>query len=149
VVRIAVTDRYHIGQDFFRWELATAVAGAVLGINPFDQPDVEASKEKTRELTIAHEKSGALPAETALLEEAGLTLFADERNSKRFGKAGTLVEYLRAHLGHIREGVTSARENGADMFKVMDVTRHRRVETLKGYDRRAKAFRNHAGDGFL
>jgi transaldolase/glucose-6-phosphate isomerase len=104
VVRIAVTDRYHIGQEFFRWELATAVAGAILGINPFDQPDVEASKDKTRELTMAYEKSGALPAETALLEEAGLTLFADERNSKAFGKAGTLVEYLRAHLEHIREG---------------------------------------------
>ena len=104
VVRIAVTDRYHIGQEFFRWELATAVAGAILGINPFDQPDVEASKDKTRELTAAYEKSGALPAETALLEEAGLTLFADERNSKTFGKAGTLVEYLRAHFGHIREG---------------------------------------------
>jgi hypothetical protein len=41
------------------------------------------------------------------------------------------------------------REDGADMFKVMDVTLHRRVETLKGYDRRAKAFRNHDGDGFL
>jgi transaldolase / glucose-6-phosphate isomerase len=104
VVRIAVTDRYHIGQEFFRWELATAVAGAILGINPFDQPDVEASKEKTRELTNAYEKSGALPAETALLEEAGLTLFADERNSKTFGKAGTLVEYLRAHLRHLLEG---------------------------------------------
>jgi site-specific recombinase XerD len=53
--------------------------------------------------------------------------------------------------GHsLRAGfVTSALEDGADMFKVMDVTRHRRVETLKGYDRRAKAFRNHAGDGFL
>jgi site-specific recombinase XerD len=53
--------------------------------------------------------------------------------------------------GHsLRAGfVTSALEHGADIFKVMDVTRHRRVETLKGYDRRAKAFRNHAGDGFL
>jgi transaldolase / glucose-6-phosphate isomerase len=53
---------------------------------------------------VAYEKSGALPAETALLNEAGLTLFADERNSNAFGKAGTLVEYLRAHFGHIREG---------------------------------------------
>jgi transaldolase / glucose-6-phosphate isomerase len=104
VVRIAVADRYHIGQEFFRWELATAVVGAILGINPFDQPDVEASKAKTRELTVAYENSGALPAETALLNEAGLTLFADERNSKTFGKAGTLVEYLRAHFGNIREG---------------------------------------------
>jgi transaldolase/glucose-6-phosphate isomerase len=104
VVRISVTDRYHIGQEFFRWELATAVAGAILGINPFDQPDVEASKDKTRELTTAYEKSGALPSETALLNESGLTLFADERNSKAFGKAGSLIEYLSAHLGHIREG---------------------------------------------
>jgi transaldolase / glucose-6-phosphate isomerase len=104
VVRISVTDRYHIGQEFFRWELATAVAGAILGINPFDQPDVEASKDKTRELTTAYGKSGALPSERALLNESGLTLFADERNSKAFGKAGSLVEYLIAHFGHIREG---------------------------------------------
>jgi hypothetical protein len=45
--------------------------------------------------------------------------------------------------------VTTALEHGADIFKVMDVTRHRRVETLKGYDRRAKAFQNHAGGDFL
>jgi transaldolase/glucose-6-phosphate isomerase len=53
IVRITVTDRYQIGQEFFRWEFATAVAGAILSINPFDQPDVEASKKKTRELTAA------------------------------------------------------------------------------------------------
>jgi hypothetical protein len=80
VVRIAVTDRYHIGQEFFRWELATAVAGSILGINPFDQPDVEASKVRTRELTTAYELSGRLPPETALFEEGGLTVFADEKN---------------------------------------------------------------------
>jgi transaldolase/glucose-6-phosphate isomerase len=71
VVRISVTDRYQIGQEFFRWEFATAVAGSILGINPFDQPDVEASKDKTRELTTAYERTGALPPETALLSEAG------------------------------------------------------------------------------
>ncbi len=48
VVRITVADRYHIGQEFFRWEFATAVAGSILGIDPFDQPDVEASKVKTQ-----------------------------------------------------------------------------------------------------
>ncbi len=104
VVRIAVADRYHIGQEFFRWEIATAVAGAILGVNPFDQPDVEASKNKTRDLTAAYEKSGKLAPETALLEEAGLTLFADEKNSKALGRGGTLVEYLAAHLERIREG---------------------------------------------
>ena len=95
VVRIAVTDRYHIGQEFFRWEFATAVAGSILGINPFNQPDVEASKDKTRELTAAYEQTGKLPPETAFLEEAGLALFADDKNSKAFGKAKTLVEVSR------------------------------------------------------
>ena len=67
VVRIAITNRDHIGQEFFRWEFATAVAGSILGINPFNQPDVEASKDETRELTTAYEKSGKLPPETPLL----------------------------------------------------------------------------------
>src|SRR5205823_5463603 len=71
VVRIAVADRHHIGQEFFRWEFATA-AGSILGINPFDQPDVEASKVKTRELTAAYENSGKLPAETPILREQGV-----------------------------------------------------------------------------
>ncbi len=64
VVRIAQNSVENIGQEFFRFEIATAIAGAVLGINPFDQPDVEASKVKTRELTAAFEKTGALPPET-------------------------------------------------------------------------------------
>ena len=65
VVRIVMKSIDHIGQEFFRFEMATAVAGAILGINPFDQPDVEAAKIKTRELTAAFEKTGALPAERA------------------------------------------------------------------------------------
>jgi hypothetical protein len=104
VVRIAVSDRYHIGQEFFRWELATAAAGSILGINPFDQPDVEASKDKTRALTAAYEQTGALPSEVALWQEAGIALFAGDDDSKAFGNAGTLVDYLTAHLGRIRAG---------------------------------------------
>jgi transaldolase/glucose-6-phosphate isomerase len=104
VVHIAVTDRYHIGQEFFRWEFATAVAGSLLGINPFDQPDVEASKNKTRELTSAYERSGQLPPEVAFFEEGGLTLFADDKNRKAIEKASTLVECLAAHFGRIKEG---------------------------------------------
>ena len=65
VVRIVMKSIDHLGQEFFRFEMATAVAGAILGINPFNQPDVEAAKIKTRELTGAFEKTGALPAETA------------------------------------------------------------------------------------
>jgi transaldolase/glucose-6-phosphate isomerase len=104
VVRIAVTDRYHIGQEFFRWEFATAVAGSILGIDPFNQPDVEASKDKTRKLTAAYERGGKLPPETALLTEGDLALFADAKNRKALGAAGTLVEYLAAHFARIRDG---------------------------------------------
>ena len=67
MARIKLELPEHIGQEFFRFEIATAVAGAVIGINPFDQPDVEASKIKTRELTAAFEKTGALPAETPVI----------------------------------------------------------------------------------
>ncbi len=104
VVRIAVTDRYNIGQEFFRWEFATAVAGSILGIDPFDQPDVEASKVKTRELTAAYETTGKLPAETPFLEEAGLALFADGKNVRVFTKVSTLAEVLAAHFARIRGG---------------------------------------------
>src|ERR1700746_3332100 len=55
VVRIVLKSIDHIGQEFFRFEMATPVAGSVLGINPFNQPDVEAAKIKTRELTRAFE----------------------------------------------------------------------------------------------
>jgi transaldolase/glucose-6-phosphate isomerase len=81
VIRIDVPDIYHIGQEFFRWEIATAVAGSVLGINAFNQPDVEASKVVTRELTTEYEKSGSLPAETPMFEADGIALYTDERNA--------------------------------------------------------------------
>jgi len=102
VVRIDVAERYQLGQEFFRWELATAVAGALIGINPFDQPDVEASKVKTRELTAAFEASGKLPAETPLFADRGIELFADAANAQALAGAGnSLVACLRAHLGRL------------------------------------------------
>jgi transaldolase/glucose-6-phosphate isomerase len=102
VVRIAVPDVYHLGAEFFRWEFATAVAGAVLGINPFDQPDVEASKIATRKLTTAFESTGSLPAETPALEESGIQVFG---GGDIFAKgAATLVDCLRAHCNTLRAG---------------------------------------------
>ena len=81
VVRIAVSDIYSLGQEFFRWEIATAVAGSILGINAFNQPDVEASKIATKQLTSAYESSGSLPPEKPILEEAGIKLFTDDKNA--------------------------------------------------------------------
>ena len=90
VVRIELEDRLDLGAQFFQWEFATAVAGALIGINPFDQPDVEASKVKTRELTAEFERTGSLPAEAPLLEEDGLQLFADDRNGTALGSHSSL-----------------------------------------------------------
>ncbi|MEW6129493.1 MAG: bifunctional transaldolase/phosoglucose isomerase [Acidobacteriota bacterium] len=108
VVRIAVGDVYDLGQEYFRWEIATAVAGAVIGINPFNQPDVEASKIVTKELTTAYEQTGSLPAESPILEEQGIKLFTDEKNAARLAEAAgdeqTLLGYLRAHLNSIHAG---------------------------------------------
>jgi len=107
VVRIDMPDVYDVGQEFFRWEFATAVAGSVLGINPFNQPDVEASKVATRALTREYEKSGALPEESPLADEAGIKLFADGRYAEKLGGGagdGSLASYLRAHLDRIEPG---------------------------------------------
>ena len=107
VVRIEIAAPGLLGQEFFRWEMATAVAGAVLGINPFDQPDVESSKVATRELTDAIEKRGALPAETPVFRANGIALFTDEGNAGALRQAGadsTLESWLRAHLARLHAG---------------------------------------------
>ncbi|MEQ1948686.1 MAG: bifunctional transaldolase/phosoglucose isomerase [Bryobacteraceae bacterium] len=75
VIHIPMSSAYDLGREFFRWEFATAVAGAVMGINPFDQPDVEASKIATKKLTSQYEATGALPAETVALEENGIRVY--------------------------------------------------------------------------
>src|SRR6185369_1579519 len=108
VVRITIDDVYALGQEFFRWEVATAVAGSVLGINAFDQPDVEAAKVATRRLTEEYERTGALPPETPLLTEDGLALFADAANAtvlkRDAGPDPSLAGYLGAHLGLLSAG---------------------------------------------
>ncbi len=104
VVRIELQERLDLGGQFFVWEFATAVAGALLGVNPFDQPDVEASKVRTRELTAEYEQTGALPADEPMLEEAGLAVYADARNADALGSHRSLDALLAAHLGRVREG---------------------------------------------
>ena len=104
VIRIAVNDTYDLGQEFFRWEIATAVAGSILGINAFNQPDVEASKLETRKLTSEYEKTGSLPPEKPLFAQNGIKLFTDPKNASALGSKSSLGEYLRAHLRRIKGG---------------------------------------------
>jgi len=108
LVVIDFSDKYQLGQEFFRWEIATAVAGSVIGINAFNQPDVEASKIATRELTSDYEKTGSLPAETPLAEGHGLKLFTDERNATALRQASgnekSVAALLKAHLRRLAPG---------------------------------------------
>jgi len=101
VVTLALRDAFDIGSEVFRWEMATAVAGSVLGINPFDQPDVEASKIATRELTQQFEKKGALPQEPPLAKVDGIELFADPHLASVLPTRGSpegLAGILKTHL---------------------------------------------------
>jgi transaldolase / glucose-6-phosphate isomerase len=108
VVRISVDEPSHLGQEFFRWEIATAVAGSIMKINPFNQPDVEASKVATKRLTEEFERTGALPAEVAMFEGDGIKLFTDDANAAALrqgaGSDRSLAGYLGAHLNRLTDG---------------------------------------------
>ena len=104
VVCITLPNIYNLGQEFFRWEIATAVAGSIIGINAFNQPDVEASKIETRKLTSEYETTGKLPPEAPFFEDNGIKLFADEKNTGALKAGATLAGVLKAHLSRIGVG---------------------------------------------
>ena len=107
VVRISLPDVYDLAQEFFRWEIATAVAGAIIGIHPFNQPDVEASKLETRKLTEQYEQTGSLPEETPIFADRGIKLYADEKNASELEslvRDRSLSGYLKAHLDRLKPG---------------------------------------------
>jgi glucose-6-phosphate isomerase len=107
VIHIEISDLYEIFGQFFTWEVATAVAGSVMGINPFNQPDVESAKIETRALTEAYEKTGTLPEREPVLVDGGIGIYATEAYAdtlKFAAPAATLAGYLRAHLSQIHAG---------------------------------------------
>ncbi|WP_311275478.1 bifunctional transaldolase/phosoglucose isomerase [Methylobacterium sp. WCS2018Hpa-22] len=105
VAHITMANEEQLPQEFFRFEMATAVAGALLGINPFDQPDVEASKIETKKLFDAAEKSGSLPSETPLFEDETIALYADPANAGALPQTGEGFEAaLKAYLARIKDG---------------------------------------------
>ena len=104
VIRITLPNVYNLGQEFFRWEIATAVAGSILGINAFNQPDVEASKIETKKLTSQYESTGSLPPESPFFEEKGIKLFADEKNTATLKGGAKLTDVLKTHLSRVGPG---------------------------------------------
>ncbi|MGA2714003.1 MAG: bifunctional transaldolase/phosoglucose isomerase [Bryobacteraceae bacterium] len=141
VILIDVGDQYDLGAEFFRWEIAVAVAGAVIGINPFDQPDVEASKIATRKLTDEFEKTGQLPPEKPILEADGFQFFTDERNASQL-KGATATEMLRSHLNRMGAGdyfallsyIQNNMEHQEDLQEMrLDIRDKKRVATCLGF----------------
>ena len=146
VICISLADTYDLAQEFFRWELATAVAGSVIGINAFNQPDVEASKVATRTLTSTYEQTGSLPAEQPILEEGNFKLFTDAANARSLtqsvGTEKSLASLLRAHFDQIHAGdyfallayIPMDSENEAVLQHIRHILRDRkRVATCLGF----------------
>ena len=97
VVAIQMDDRLDLGQEFFRWEIATATAGAILGINPFDQPNVQESKDNTNRLLEIIRRDGQLPKEKPVLTEGPISLYAKDT-------AATLAQTVARFLSQARAG---------------------------------------------
>ena len=142
VVRISLSNIYNLGQEFFRWEIATAVAGSIIGINAFNQPDVEASKIETRKLTSEYEEKGKLPPETPFFEGNGIKLYADEKNTAALKGGSSLTGVLQAHLARIHDGdyfgvlgyitMNDANENALQKIRLA-VRDKKRVATVLGF----------------
>ncbi len=145
VVHFEISDLYEIFGQFFTWEVATAVAGSVMGINPFNQPDVESAKIETRALTTEYEKTGKLPERSPILTDKGIQIYATDEYAAKLKSAASsadLVGYLRAHLNQIHAGDYFATLAFLPMFTefedIMQGFRHkvrdaRRVATCLGF----------------
>ena len=142
VVRIRVKNVYNVGQEFFRWEMATAVAGAIIGINAFNQPDVEASKIETKKLTSEYEATGKLPPESPFFEAVGLKFYGDPQNVAALKGAATLRDVMKSHLDRINAGdyfgvlgyITMNDENEAALQGIRHTVRDaKKVATVLGF----------------
>jgi len=102
VVAIGLRDRYDLGAEFFRWEFATAVAGAVIGVDPFDQPNVQESKDNTKRLLTEFKAKGRLPEGDPIFSDGSIRLYGDEASAAALKGAKTLADALRRHLNRIR-----------------------------------------------
>jgi transaldolase/glucose-6-phosphate isomerase len=103
VVTIILNDLYDIGEEFFLWEIATAVAGWRIGINPFDQPNVQESKDATKELLDTYTATGALPGQGVLATDGTLTIYADDATRAALSGESTLAA-LKGHLARAGAG---------------------------------------------
>jgi len=98
VIRIKLGDLHDLGTEFFRWEWATSVAGHLMGINPFDQPNVESAKAQTRKLLEAYRRDGRLPHLTPSFRDSAMDVYSDSSGTGIAGTFGTFM--ARAQPGN-------------------------------------------------
>jgi len=146
VVRIQVDSKEALAGEMFRWEFATATAGSIIQINPFNQPDVEASKVRAKELTTEYEKTGKISSFGSLVETDGLSLFTDDGNAqdlkKRLVGQASVENYLRAHFSRLVPGdyvdFAAFIEMSDEHFQALQQSRvlvrdHKKVATCLGF----------------
>jgi transaldolase / glucose-6-phosphate isomerase len=104
VVRIELAELINLGEEFFLWEIATAVAGSLLGVNAFDQPNVQESKDYTKNFLDGYNKTGRLPEEQPILTTDGIKVYGDAANRQALKGAATLEQALKAHFARVQAG---------------------------------------------
>lgn len=135
VVTIELDDIDALSQELFRWQFATAVAGSIMQLDPFDQPDVEASKIESRKLTTAYEEHGTLPELAVRFDSDGVRVHADDANAQALGKHDDLTGWLRAHLERLGAGDYFALLAYVDMNDAHE----RELQAVRNAVRRAKS----------
>ena len=105
VLRHALHDPLDLGEEFFLWEFATAVAGALLGIDPFDQPNVQESKDNTKRLLAEHVQNGELTQQNLIVADNTLRVFGDAETRDLLRRGGSsLQDIISAHIARIKPG---------------------------------------------
>ena len=104
IIRINVADLINLGEEFFLWEMATAVAGTILGINAFDQPNVQESKDYTKSYLEKFKETGSLPESSPLMTDGTIQVFTDEQNRVALHDCSSLESVMAAHIARIQSG---------------------------------------------
>lgn len=138
VVEHVLEDALDLGAEFFIWEFATAVAGSFLGIDPFDQPNVQESKDNTKKILGEYIANGALPEQEMLVDEDAMRVYAVNGS----GRVATVYEAIAAHLASVKAGdyvafteyIPESPEHDADLAEMRSaVAKSMHVATTTGY----------------
>lgn len=107
IIEIVLEDANELGGEFFRWEFSTAVAAAVMQINPFDEPNVKESKDNTVRVIEEYKKTKALPSQAAAAQKGDLQLYGETPYVKKLtavAKGASFEALFKAHLGQVVKG---------------------------------------------